>query len=85
MLCFANLNLAFLRAHSDNLRALKTIDSSSLQLVLKQSVGEQVYQAEYQAQIDSLSDGTYKQSMLASMVNRLGVRAQDIAGAKAQP
>ena len=85
MLCFANLNLAFLRAHSDNLRALKTIDSSSLQLVLKQSVGEQVYQAEYQAQIDSLSDETYKQSMLASMVNRLGVRAQDIAGAKAQP
>ena len=85
MLCFANLNLAFLRAHSDNLRALKTIDSSSLQLVLKQSVGEQVYQAEYQAQIDSLSDEADKQSILASMVNRLGVRARDIPSAKTQP
>ena len=36
MLCFANLNLAFFRARSDNLRALMAIDSASLQLVLKQ-------------------------------------------------
>ena len=82
MLCFANLNLAFLRAHSDNLRALKTIDSSSLQLVLKQSVGEPLYQAEYRAQIDSLSDDADKHSMLASMVSDLGIRARDIPSAK---
>ena len=85
MLCFANLNLAFFRARSDNLRALMAIDSSSLQLTLKQFVGEPIYQAKYQARVESLSDEVSKQSMLASLASRLGVRAQDIADAKAQP
>ena len=85
MLCFANLNLAFLRAHSDNLRALMAIDSLSLQLTLKQFVGEPIYQDKYQAQVESLSDEVDKQSMLASIVNSLGVRARDIPSAKTQP
>ena len=56
MLCFANLNLAFLRAHTAGQRALMNDSNSNSRSTLEQLVDEPQYQSTHPQKIYSLSD-----------------------------
>ena len=70
MLCFANLNLVFVRAHTDNKEALMNNSSSNLRSMLEQLVGEQQYETDYRQMLENISDEAEKQALLAYLVNK---------------